>query len=195
MRYKYRNSFLSSSVDGSVRLWDVRTESCLFVFSSLHSSDVNDVDWLGRKKYEAFTPPFIEKESESESEEKGKGCFASGMYSFVSGGEDSIVKISDVRSLGQLQSYGEKKDNTFGKLDVREGISQTLFSPSGRYIFVGWDEPMGGPYGTVGVLDVIKGKLIDGGFHNLKVRCRMEISPNGSYFATAGWDFQLRIWV
>ncbi len=199
----YRNVFLSASVDKSVRLWDVRTESCLFTFSELHSSDVNDVDWLGRKRYEGFTPSFVEKASESEEkgkEKESKGCFASGMYSFVSGGEDSILKISDIRSLRQLQSYGGKKDSTFGELPGASGmgILHTLFSPSGQYIFVGWNEPLGGkgmPSGTLTVLDVIKGKLIDCGLHNLEVRCSTEVAPNGEYFATAGWDRILRMWV
>ena len=72
------NLFVSSSIDGTVRIWDIRDKNKQIGMFNGHKSDVNTVKW-----------------------------FVDG-YGFVSGGDDGCVRFFDLKAYKEMNVYFDK---------------------------------------------------------------------------------------
>jgi len=158
------NTFLSSSADRSIKLWDVRTSAKGGSLQTLtgHSGDVNGISTLP------------------------------GGNSLVSCSEDGTVRVWDLRAYGEVSSFGQLAEpgerDPFSDGDA--GFTSISASSSGRLVFCGHSE---GSVVCYDVLGATKDPaFVLNNAHEEHVSC-VGVSPTGEALCTGSWDFNLKI--
>jgi len=165
-----QNNFLTTSVDKSIKLWDVRTsakEGSLQTFTG-HEGDVNGITVL---------------------ESSGGG------NTFGTCSEDGTIRVWDTRSYGEIAQYGEIIDQTDNDPFNGEGdggFTSITSSASGRLLFCGHSE------GSVECFDILAPAQPDPLYtlhnaHEIYVSC-VRVSPRGDVLCTASWDTRLKLY-
>jgi len=159
-----KNTFLSCSVDRTIKLWDIRAPSKSQMTFTGHTDDVNCVDFM-----------------------------PSDNTTFASCGEDGTVRIFDLRSYQELNKFGEERPppESMGEGMPGEGITSMCFSRSGRLIFCG--HANGSILAFDSLSRSIAPTYTINNAHDGHISC-IGASPNGDGICTGSWDFNLRIW-
>jgi len=164
-----QTQFLSTSVDKSIKLWDVRTsakEGSVQTFTG-HEADVNGITVLGGGSSNSPT--------------------------FGTCSEDGTIRVWDCRSYGEVAQYGEIIDQSdqdpFSDGDA--GFTSITSSASGRLLFCGHSE------GSVECFDILSPPSPDPLYtlhnaHEIYVSC-VKVSPKGDVLCTASWDTRLKL--
>jgi len=165
-----KNLYLSSSVDKTIKLWDVRSsarEGSAQTFTG-HAGDVNGVSVL-------------------------KSCStAEGATAFCSCSEDGTVRVWDTRAYGEVARFGQVSQQSerdpFSDGDA--GFTSISASMSGRLVFCGHSE------GSVVCYDIFSSSkdptYVIQGAHEEHVSC-VGVSPTGDVLCTGSWDFNLKL--
>lgn len=173
------NIFVSGSCDTTAKIWDKRvTEnvkdgkcSAVMSFGSdtldedhAHESDINSV---------AFLP-------------NGK--------SFVSGSDDSTMRLFDIRACAQLAKYYE--------LRILCGITSVAASKTGRLVFAGYDDHTCHAWDTLRCAQTVSiaerkpytlGAHGGSDAHINRVSC-VGVNATGQAVATGSWDTHIKVW-
>jgi guanine nucleotide-binding protein G(I)/G(S)/G(T) subunit beta-1 len=172
------NIFLSGSCDCTAKIWDKRVTQaanadklCTAVMSfgsdtldedHAHESDINSVKFLPNG------------------------------YSFVSGSDDSTVRLFDIRACGQLARYSE--------LRILCGITSVAVSKTGRVVFAGYDDHSCWGWDSLRCgqnINVTERKPYElggvGSGHDNRVSC-VGMNSTGQAVATGSWDTVLKVW-
>lgn len=160
------HTFLSSSTDKSIKLWDVRTSAKQGSLQTLtgHAGDVNGITVL-------------------------PGGSAN---TLASCSEDGTVRVWDLRAYGEVSSFGQlaESDERDPFSDGDAGFTSIAASNSGRLLFCGHSE------GSVVCYDVLGATkdpaYVLNNAHEEHVSC-VGISPTGEALCTGSWDFNLKI--
>jgi guanine nucleotide-binding protein G(I)/G(S)/G(T) subunit beta-1 len=194
------NSFLSCSVDRTIKLWDIRTPTSSKQTFTGHEGDVNGVDFL-----------------------------PSDNNAFATCSEDGTVRLWDIRAYQEVSKFGSLKHinndpmgdtttatytptttttttatgtmasantttttTTPSTTTTTNGFTSIACSKSGRLIFCGHGN------GNVMVYDVLSDRTTTPAFtinqaHDGHVSC-VGIAPDGNALCTGSWDFMLKIW-
>eukprot|EP00535_Pseudo-nitzschia_heimii_P001797 CAMPEP_0197174426 /NCGR_PEP_ID=MMETSP1423-20130617/951_1 /TAXON_ID=476441 /ORGANISM="Pseudo-nitzschia heimii, Strain UNC1101" /LENGTH=364 /DNA_ID=CAMNT_0042623355 /DNA_START=100 /DNA_END=1194 /DNA_ORIENTATION=+ len=160
------HTFLTSSTDRTIKLWDIRTSAKEGSVQTLtgHRGDVSGITVL---------PP-------------------TGGKSFVSCSEDGTVRVWDLRAYGEVSQFGQLDDmndrDPFSDGDA--GFTSITASKSGRLVFCGHSE------GSVVCYDVLGSTTdpayVLSSAHEEYISC-LKISPCGDALCTGSWDFTLKI--
>jgi len=158
------NTFLSSSTDKSIKLWDVRTSAKRGSIQTLtgHASDVNGITVLP------------------------DGA------TLASCSEDGTVRVWDLRAYGEVSSFGQLAQPDEGDpfSDGDAGFTSIAASNSGRLLFCGHSE---GSVVCYDVLGATKDPAyVMNNAHEEHVSC-VGVSPTGEALCTGSWDFTLKI--
>jgi len=158
------NTFLSSSTDKSIKLWDVRTSAKRGSIQTLtgHAGDVNGITVLP----EGAT--------------------------LASCSEDGTVRVWDLRAYGEVSSFGQLAQPDEGDpfSDGDAGFTSIAASNSGRLLFCGHSE---GSVVCYDVLGATKDPAyVMNNAHEEHVSC-VGVSPTGEALCTGSWDFTLKI--
>lgn len=152
-------TFVSCSGDKTARVWDCRTGGCEAMFTT--GEDKTDLITI-----DAFPD----------------------RHAFVTGGEDGRVRLFDLRSQQQLQSYIPASQEAIGNPEQRKTVTSVAFTHSGRAIVAGYEDEY------MRLWDTFKGTEIT--FvkaHDERVTC-VCMSPDGYGLATGSWDKIIKIW-
>ena len=144
------NIIASGSGDTTVRIWDIRKKkSCVRILEG-NTSIVNSVK---------FVPDSL--------------------YTLACAGDDSIIRLYDIRAFGELGNYQT--------IDGDRVISLS-FSKSGRIIFGGYNN------GVINIFDTFNESLIIG-YNNHKgaVKC-LSLSPDGKSLLSTSKDGTINLW-
>lgn len=162
-----QTQFLSTSVDKTIKLWDVRTsakDGSVQTFTG-HSADVSGVTLLDK----------------------------SGGNTFATCSEDGTVRVWDCRAYGEVTRFGEilEQSDQDPFSDGDAGFTSITSSASGRLLFCGRSE------GTIEAFDILSPGSRDPTYtiqnaHETHVSC-VQMSPTGEVLCTASWDAQLKL--
>lgn len=193
-RFLDNNTVLTASGDGTCALFDVETQYANTIFKG-HEADVMAVSTLSSNPH-VFLSCSVDTTSKlwdtraggsakmtfegHESDINAIHLFNNG-NSFVSGADDTTVRLFDVRAYKQLCAYHTTRNMV--------GVTSVCVSNTGRLLFAGydstdfwaWDMELGSP---VQVAEKA---------HTNKVSC-LSISPNGHGLVSGSWDYLLKIW-
>lgn len=146
-----KNLFLTGSCDATVKLWDKRINGSTCVKSFVgHESDVNSVSSLKNG------------------------------YSFVTGSDDSMCMLYDIRA--------EKELNVYHSDRILCGVTSVDCSNSGKYAFAAYDE------GVVRVWSTVYGNMLQELSTEGSRVSMVKVSPDGQAVVIASWDNLLRVW-
>eukprot|EP01084_Bolivina_argentea_P113601 202434_1 len=147
-----KSLFITGCIDGTAYLNDYRTNISSQHVATFtgHDLDVNSVKWFPDQ------------------------------MAFVSGSDDSTIRLWDIRSYEGLSVYGD--DNIYSS------VYEVDCSLSGHYIFGGYDES---PYCIA--WNTLTGSQEQELDHPARVSC-LAVSPNGNVLATGCWDTNVRTW-
>jgi len=161
-----QNTFLSSSTDTTIKLWDVRTSAKSGSLQTLtgHAGDVNGITVLP----------------------------GTGGSTLASCSEDGTVRVWDLRAYGEIASFGKLAEandrDPFSDGDA--GFTSISASASGRLVFCGHSE------GSVVCYDVLGSTkdpcFVLNNAHEEHVSC-VGVAPTGDALCTGSWDFNLKI--
>lgn len=153
-KYGDKNIFTTASMDRKVKIWDMRINKYEIGSFKGHTDDVNSVKW-----------------------------FPDG-YGLITGSEDGLVKLFDIRCYREMNEYSINETNSMGSSSE---VTSVAVSKSGSYIYSAYTN------GSVYVWSTIH----RGCYHNILDHpsrvSAIEISPDGYGLATACWDVKLRI--
>jgi len=161
---KDANTFLSSSTDRSIKLWDVRLSAKKGSLQTLtgHTGDVNGITMLAEGN------------------------------SLVSCSEDGTVRVWDLKAYGEVSSFGQllgpADRDPFSDGDA--GFTSISASRSGRLVFCGHSEGSVVCYDVLG--GTKDPAYVLNNAHEEHVSC-VEVSPTGEGLCTGSWDFSLKI--
>ncbi|GAB5371196.1 hypothetical protein AAMO2058_001558500 [Amorphochlora amoebiformis] len=148
------NVFVSGGCDTVCRLWDLRAKYPEIMSFHGHESDINAVDFLQ----------------------------GGSLQSFVSGSDDSTLRLYDIRGCEQMQLYEDIK--------AVSSVTSVASSKSGRllYLFGGYDNGNTNVWDTATAnrLQVLSG-------HESRVSC-LSMHPDGLALASGSFDSTLKIW-
>mmetsp|Transcript_49845 Transcript_49845/g.56409 ORF Transcript_49845/g.56409 Transcript_49845/m.56409 type:complete len:381 (+) Transcript_49845:88-1230(+) len=165
-----QTNFLSTSIDKTIKLWDVRSsakEGSVQTFTG-HEADVNGITVVG-----------------------------SSGNTFATCSEDGTVRVWDCRSYGEVAQFGELLDLSQAEEDPfgdssDMGFTSITSSHSGRLLFCGHSE------GSVECFDVLTNTPNSDPYytlhnaHEIYVSC-VKVSPVGNALCTASWDTKLKL--
>jgi len=192
IRFVDDRQILSSSGDGSIRLWDVEVGSSIAEFID-HSADVMSVS-INQADKNIFVSGAVDATAKV-WDVRSKKCtqtfegheadintvhfFPSGT-AFGTGSDDNTCRLFDLRADRELQVYTHES--------VISGVTSISFSKSGRFLFAGYDD-----FNCI-VWDALRGeKLVALQGHNNRVSC-LGVSNDGMALCTGSWDSNLRVW-
>lgn len=144
------NLFVSGACDTAARIFDRREEGGCVMKFEGHESDINSVAWMPDGK------------------------------SFISGSDDSTVRLFDVRSYQEIEQFTDSS--------ILCGITSVDPSKSGRIIFAGYDDYSCNGWDT---LTADRPHNLVG--HENRVSC-LGVQHDGGAVATGSWDTQLMTW-
>lgn len=193
-KFLSESQILTGSGDWTCLLWDIQGNVKIQEFRE-HESDVLSMS-LNPDNKKSFVSGSCDSSSKVWDISSGKCVqafyvgegdinavtyFPNGQ-AFVSGSEDGIARLNDLRSDREIQTYSPEG----GKGSV---ITSLAFSTSGRYLFSGCDDH------NVQVYDTLSGKKVWTleNAHDQRVNC-LGINSDGSALCTGGWDNLLKIW-
>jgi len=193
-RFIDNNSILTSSGDGTCALFDIETQYAKTVFKG-HDADVMAVSTVPEdhniflscsvdttsKLWDARAGENAQMTFEGHESDINSVYLFNGGNTFVSGADDTTVRLFDIRAYKQLSSYHTTRNMV--------GVTSVGVSASGRILFAGydstdfwaWDLQLASP---IQVLEKA---------HTNKVSC-LSVSPNGHGLVTGSWDYLLKIW-
>ncbi|KAJ3674457.1 hypothetical protein LUZ60_005073 [Juncus effusus] len=151
--------FVSGSCDSTARLWDVRIASRAVRTFNGHGGDVNTVKF-----------------------------FPDGNR-FGTGSDDGSVRLFDMRTGHQLQTYSRQNN---ADDDETPTVTSVAFSISGRLMFAGYSN------GDCCVWDTLLAEVVLNlgtlqNSHEGRISC-LGLSGDGSALCTGSWDKNLKIW-
>lgn len=147
---KDENLFVSDACDTAARIFDLREDTGCTMKFEGHESDINSVAWMPDGK------------------------------SFISGSDDSTVRLFDIRSYQEVEQYTDSS--------ILCGITSVDPTKSGRIIFAGYDDYSCNGWDT---LTAEKPHQLMG--HENRVSC-LGVQHDGGAVATGSWDTQLMTW-
>eukprot|EP01084_Bolivina_argentea_P239320 402272_1 len=207
------SQLLTSSGDRSVKLWDIEKQKSLCTYIN-HTQDVECIDINIEKTL--FVSGSVDnmiyvqdyrmnnnKDSDASDEKnnstklrfKGHDSDVNAVKwfpdnnAFLSGSEDSTVKLWDLRSMQQLNEYRDRHKSP-------DDLSVTSIdcSKSGYYVIAGFDES---PCCMIWNVMTSRMELNDDRqkqlVHPSRVSC-LQVSPKGNSIATGSWDTIVRQW-
>jgi WD40 repeat protein len=161
-----KHIFVSGSVDGTAKVWDIRTESPVVTFVG-HESDVNAVDIMRSGMAVAtgsddFTLRMFDMRALAEV-----ACF--------SDGDDGIVLSENKR------------------VRIGGGVTSTCFSLTGRYLFAGYEDNKAIGWDTIAKDPHVH--LLQHAEDEEATRISdVGVSADGTAVCTASWDMTLAVW-
>jgi guanine nucleotide-binding protein G(I)/G(S)/G(T) subunit beta-1 len=192
------SSILSSSGDGTLKLWDVERGSCRTTFSE-HSSDVMGFSLCPQNPY-----VFVSASCDTSTKvwdmriPSSKGAvktyyghvsdinsvdfFPSGT-AFASGSNDTTIRLVDLRADCTVNVFKESSL-------LESGITAVKFSSSGKLLFAAYEDSS----------SVIAWETMsrDGTYHELKghgdrISC-LALNQSGEAIASGSWDTNIFVW-
>jgi guanine nucleotide-binding protein G(I)/G(S)/G(T) subunit beta-1 len=158
------NVFVSSSVDRTIKVWDIRSSNTgsAQTFTG-HMGDVNGVDFM-----------------------------PSDGNAFCTCSEDGTARVWDMRSYQEVAKFGHlKQPDEQGNMPDTEGYTSIAFGKSGRLVFCGHSDSSVMAYDVLSDRTTPIFTLPQA--HDSHVSC-LGVSPNGDGLCTGSWDFNLKIW-
>eukprot|EP00941_MAST-03F_sp_MAST-3F-sp1_P005663 g5663.t1 len=174
------NIFVSGSCDTTCKVWDKRvtttsskkwSKTAVLTFGSLtlngeqaNQSDVNSV------------------------------CFLPNGKSFISGSDDSTIRLFDIRCCSQLAKYYEPR--------ILSSVTSVCSSKSGRLIFGGYDDHACHVWDTLRCSESLPSSernvysfspTFFPNAHDNRVSC-VGMNASGQAIATGSWDTMIKIW-
>ncbi|CAB9516612.1 nucleotide-binding protein G(I)/G(S)/G(T) subunit [Seminavis robusta] len=160
-----KNVFVSSSVDKTAKVWDIRaSKSCVQTFMG-HTGDVNGVDFMPADG----------------------NCFATCT-------EDGGIRIFDMRAYNELSLFkvnlgGAGANNDPGVAEDK--LTSLAFSKSGRILFVGHSD--GSVLAFDVMAERATPAFTMAGAHERHI-ASLGVSPSGEALCTGSWDTTLKVW-
>ena len=191
---KDENIIASGSWDMQVILWDLKNDKKTVIYS--HSKKINSIAFSPDGKYivsaanDKIIIWDIKKQQQQIITQVETQCVAFGSDSlcFASAGKDKKVKIWDIKSKRNIQTF-EPKDKIYGHGGT---VNSIAYSPSGEYIVsAGADDKIGGDTTTI-QWNINTKKPIAVFNENMEVKC-VAFSPDGKKIATGSFK-TLNIW-
>jgi len=193
-RFVDDKQILSSSGDGTCILWDMERKTPKQVFTE-HKSDVmsvsvneTDPNLFVSGSTDTLAKVWDIRQSGKKSvisyswHEADINCvqFVSDGTAFGTASDDNTAALFDLRSQSQINTYADNK--------ILGGLTSCAFSRTGRFLFLSDDDS------NIYVWDTLLATRVeDLTGHEARVSC-VQVSPDGSALASAGWDSLVRIW-
>jgi guanine nucleotide-binding protein G(I)/G(S)/G(T) subunit beta-1 len=188
------STILTSSGDSTCALWDLAASKPKHVFSD-HSGDVMALDvsptdpWTfvsgscdcSAKLWDARASKCVMTFPGSEGDVNAVAFMRNGL-AFVTGTEEGIARMQDIRSFGVV--------NEFANDVMVTGISGVAFSKSGRLLFTGCDDNNVYAWDT---LEDRSSPLQVHEYHQQRVAA-VALPLSGQCVAAASWDTDVSLW-
>ncbi len=193
-RFVDKSHIATSSGDSTCIYWDVESGEVVTTFSG-HGGDVmslavsptdsntlvsGSVDSTA-KIWDIRTGTCVQTHSGHESDINSVAFFPDGR-SFGSGSDDSTCRMFDMRSYGEVNSFGSEK--------ILCGITSIAFSRSGRLLFAGYDDFNTYVWDTLSDGEAPAFQIPTP--HENKVSC-LGVNPSGEALCTGSWDTLLKV--
>lgn len=192
-RFVNSSKLLTSSGDSTCILWDVEKGESIATYTD-HAGDVMSVAvsptdeqmfisgscdsnakvWDIREKKCSLTF------SGHESDINSVAFFPSG-NAIGTGSDDSSCRLWDLRSLCEVNQYGNDR--------ILCGITSVEFSKSGRLLFAGYDDFSAHGWDVAGQRHQVSMRMAN---HENRVSC-LGVNPDGNALCTGSWDTLLKI--
>lgn len=191
-RFISERELVTSSGDGSCKLWDIERAEVIQDFKD-HGFDVMAVSLSPANRNNVFvsvagdsTAKLWDRRSGEcltftghESDINAVSFFPSG-DAFCTGSDDATSRLFDIRAFRQLQQFGSD--------DIICAVTSCALSSSGRYLFAGYDS-----FSCI-MWDVLTGEKIETLHgHKNRISC-VGVSFDGKALGTGSWDSSLNIW-
>lgn len=190
-RFVNDDQILTSSGDMTCILWDLQNNTPIRTFTG-HSGDIMSLSCSADKNTfvsggcDTFAKFWDIRTGKCQQTFEGHGSdinavtFFPDGKAFCTGSDDASSRLFDTRTNRELEKY--QKDN------IICGITSVGFSPSGRFLFGGYDDF------NCYVWDTLKAKNVCVGTgHDNRISC-LGVSYDGMALCTGSWDSMLRIW-
>jgi guanine nucleotide-binding protein G(I)/G(S)/G(T) subunit beta-1 len=190
------STFVSCSVDRTIKVWDVRSPKTSQQTFTGHNGDINAVDFMPSDNNvvascsEDGTVRVWDLRSYQEVATLGNYTSPNGTTTNNSGVGAGGGGPSGAGGGGAAGSIPLNRPNDFDD-SSSEGFTSISFSRSGRLLFCGHSD------GNVVAFDTLSStsspSFVLQQAHDGHVSC-VGVSPDGSALCTGSWDFQLKIW-
>eukprot|EP00462_Mataza_sp_D1_P000973 CAMPEP_0175097024 /NCGR_PEP_ID=MMETSP0086_2-20121207/5058_1 /TAXON_ID=136419 /ORGANISM="Unknown Unknown, Strain D1" /LENGTH=344 /DNA_ID=CAMNT_0016370491 /DNA_START=15 /DNA_END=1046 /DNA_ORIENTATION=- len=182
---------LTSSGDGTCRLWDVEAQCTKLEFSG-HRADVMELDVSGStfvsgscdttaKLWDMRTGSCLKTFTGHEADINTVKFLPGTEHAFATGSDDSTCRLFDIRAYRQINCYQD--------FHTPDCVTSVAFSGSGRYFFSTYSDTP-----KITSWDTITGNIVQElESHDQRIS-KLSMSPDGKALASASWDGLVKIW-